>query len=61
MKLILKQELISKAGIWIAKKRYAQWVINQEGNPVDKLDVKGIDVVRSSYPAAFRKFLSEVL
>ena len=57
----IKQELISKAGIWIAKKRYAQWVINQEGNPCDKLDVKGIDVVRSSYPAAFRKFLSEVL
>ena len=57
----IKQELISRAGIWIAKKRYAQWVINQEGNPCDKLDVKGIDVVRSSYPAAFRKFLSEVL
>jgi len=57
----IKQELISRAGIWIAKKRYAQWVINQEGHPCDKLDVKGIDVVRSSYPAAFRKFLSEVL
>jgi len=57
----IKQELISKAGIWIAKKRYAQWVINQEGHPCDKLDVKGIDVVRSSYPAAFRIFLGKVL
>jgi len=57
----IKQELISKAGIWIAKKRYAQWVINQEGHPCDKLDVKGIDVVRSNYPAAFRIFLGKVL
>tara|TARA_B100001093_G_C26852649_1_gene1025828 strand:- start:2182 stop:4710 length:2529 start_codon:yes stop_codon:yes gene_type:complete len=57
----IKQELISKAGIWIAKKRYAQWVINQEGHPVDKLDVKGIDVVRSNFPTAMRKFLADVL
>jgi len=57
----IKQELISRAGIWIAKKRYAQWVINQEGYPVNKIDVKGIDVVRSNYPAAFRIFLGKVL
>ena len=57
----IKQELISKSGIWIAKKRYAQWVINQEGHPCDKLDVKGIDVVRSSFPAAMRTFLADVL
>jgi len=57
----IKQELISRAGIWIAKKRYAQWVINQEGHPVDKLDVKGIDVVRSNFPTAMRKFLADVL
>ena len=57
----IKQELISKSGIWIAKKRYAQWVINQEGHAVDRLDVKGIDVVRSSFPAAMRTFLANVL
>jgi DNA polymerase elongation subunit (family B) len=57
----IKKEFVSKAGIWIAKKRYAQWIISDNGVPVDKLDVKGLDVVRSSYPAAFRKFMSEVL
>jgi DNA polymerase elongation subunit (family B) len=57
----IKKEYVSKAGIWIAKKRYAQWIISDNGVPVDKLDVKGLDVVRSSYPAAFRKFMSEVL
>ena len=28
---------------------------------VSKLDVKGLDVVRSSFPPAFRKFMAEVL
>jgi DNA polymerase elongation subunit (family B) len=57
----IKKEFVSKSGIWIAKKRYAQWIISDNGVPVDKLDVKGLDVVRSSYPAAFRTFMSEVL
>ena len=57
----IKQELVAKAGIWIAKKRYAQWIVNAEGYPVNKLDVKGLDVVRSSFPPAFRKFMAEVL
>ena len=57
----IKKEYVSKSGIWIAKKRYAQWIISDNGVPVDKLDVKGLDVVRSSYPAAFRKFMSEIL
>ena len=57
----IKQEFVAKAGIWIAKKRYAQWLINQEGHTISRLDVKGMDVVRSSFPVAFRKFMSEVL
>ena len=57
----IKQENVAKAGLWIAKKRYAQWIINVEGHTVSKLDVKGLDVVRSSFPPAFRKFMAEVL
>ena len=57
----IKQENVAKAGLWIAKKRYAQWIINIEGHTVSKLDVKGLDVVRSSFPPAFRKFMAEVL
>lgn len=57
----IKQEFVAKAGIWIAKKRYAQWLINQEGHTISRLDVKGLDVVRSSFPPAFRKFMAEVL
>lgn len=60
-RLEIKKEFVSKSGIWLAKKRYAQWIISDNGVPVDKLDVKGLDVVRSSFPKAFRKFMSEVL
>ena len=57
----IKQETIARSGIWIAKKRYAQWIINNEGIDVNKLDVKGIDVVRSNFPEAFRKLMKDVL
>jgi DNA polymerase elongation subunit (family B) len=57
----IKKEFVSRSGIWIAKKRYAQWIVAENGIPMDRLDVKGLDVVRSSYPAEFRKLMSEVL
>lgn len=60
-RLQIKKEFVSRSGIWLAKKRYAMWIVAENGLPVDKLDVKGLDVVRSSYPAEFRKFMSEVL
>jgi len=60
-RLEIKKEYVAKSGIWIAKKRYAQWIISDNGVPVDKLDVKGLDVVRSSFPKAFGELMSTVL
>jgi DNA polymerase elongation subunit (family B) len=57
----IKKEYISKAGFWVAKKRYAQWMILKNGIPCDKLDVKGLDVVRSSFPKAFQDYMSGML
>jgi len=57
----IKKEYISKAGFWVAKKRYAQWMILKNGIPCDKLDVKGLDVVRSSFPKAFQDFMAKTL
>lgn len=58
-----KQEVISKTSFWLAKKRYAQWIIHKEGALLEhpELEVKGIDVVRTSFPAAFRKFMDSFL
>jgi len=58
-----KQEVISKTSFWLAKKRYAQWIIHKEGTLLDKpeLEIKGIDVVRTSFPIAFRVFVKSFL
>lgn len=58
-----KQEVISKASFWLAKKRYAQWIIHKEGALLKQpeLEVKGIDVVRTSFPSSFRKFMDTFL
>lgn len=57
----IKQELIARRAFWITKKRYAQWIVVKEGFPIEKLDVKGLDVVRSSFPTTFRNLLKQVL
>ena len=57
----IKQEVISKSAFWVTKKRYGQWIINDGGFECDKLDVKGLDIVRSNFPVAFRKLMSDVL
>ena len=57
----IKQEVIAKSAFWVTKKRYGQWIINDGGTPCEKLDVKGLDIVRSSFPPAFRDFMTKVL
>ena len=56
-----KQEVIAKTSFWLAKKRYAQFIINKGGIECDELEVKGIDVVRTSFPLRFRKFMEQFL
>jgi DNA polymerase elongation subunit (family B) len=56
-----KQEVIAKSSFWLAKKRYCQFIINKGGVECDELEVKGIDVVRTSFPAKFRVFMKEIL
>jgi len=57
----IKQECIAKSAFWVAKKRYGQWIINDGGVVCDKLDVKGLDIVRSNFPPAMRDLMTQVL
>ena len=57
----IKQETIAKGGFWVSKKRYAQWIINDNTVDCDKLDVKGLDVKRSSFPTYFKEVMERVL
>jgi DNA polymerase elongation subunit (family B) len=62
-RLVIKGESVVQTGIWIAKKRYAlKKVYDLEvGMDVDKLVVKGLDVVRSTFPPAFAKFMKGMM
>lgn len=66
----IKQEYVSESGFWVAKKRYAQKIVMEKGVSIEamtkgekkwKLDVKGMDVVRSNFPKSFREFMSKLL
>lgn len=58
----IKQEMIGERAFWgSAKKRYAIKVILNNGMNVEYYDIKGFDVVRSSFPPFFRKKLKNIL
>lgn len=59
----IKGESVASTGFWVTKKRYAlDKVYDLETNQdVNKLVVKGLDVVRSSFPKAFREFMTQML
>ena len=57
----IKQECVAKSAFWVTKKRYGQWIINDGGFKCDRLDVKGLDIVRSNFPKAMRELMTEVL
>ena len=56
----IKGETIARSGIWITKKRYAMLKVydlekNTEVDP--KLIVKGLDIVRSTFPIVFKQYM----
>ena len=59
----IKGEKIARTGLWVAKKRYALWTVYdlEKGMAKEKLVVKGLDVVRSSFPPAFAEFMKSTL
>ena len=60
-RFVFKQEVVAPNGIFISKKRYSLWIIDQEGMRVDELLVKGIDIVRSNFPKSFKVLLTDVI
>lgn len=52
----LKQEVILERGYFAGKRRYAQFIVNKEGVPVEELDIKGLDLMKSNFPKYFKTF-----
>lgn len=60
-RLTFEREILAKSGIFVAKKKYTLWVVNEEGVDVDKIQTKGLDLIQSSCPEAIRSRLQDVV
>lgn len=56
-----KQEVIAKSALFVAKKKYSIWCVDEEGIPTDKLKTTGLEIVRSETPAAVKPKLKHVM
>lgn len=57
-----KEELIIKRCMYMnVKKKYASWIINKEGKKTDKLNIVGMEVVRSDYAPFTKRMMSDVI
>jgi DNA polymerase elongation subunit (family B) len=52
----LKQEVICTGLLTTGKRRYAMYVTNKEGVPVEELDMKGLELMKSNMNKLFKKF-----
>ena len=59
--IVFKQEIVCKAALFIKKKKYGFHVVNNEGVDDDKIDVTGLEIIRSETPSAFKIILKKVL
>jgi len=59
----IKGESVASTGFWVSKKRYALDKVYdlETSQDVSKMVVKGLDVVRSSFPKAFGDFMRQML
>ncbi len=60
----IAEDVIAKSAIWLAKKRYAMLKVYDMELKKDldsKLDAKGIDIVRSSFPIKFKTIMEEMI
>lgn len=62
-KIFFKREAIADNCLWVAKKRYAMNVLDNEGVRYETPDLKvlGLEIVRSSTPGPVRKSLKEAM
>ena len=60
-KIAFKQEIIAKTALFVKKKKYAYWLLNDEGVPTNKIKVTGLEIVRSESAEAIRPRLTHIM
>ncbi len=56
-----KAEIVCPKALFLAPKMYCYHVINDEGFSTDRIDAKGIEIVRSNSPKVFRNALKDLI
>jgi hypothetical protein len=57
----LKPEFIIQSAYWSGKRRYAQFLVDKEGIPIEKLVVMGLDIMKSNFPPYFKDFGEKII
>jgi len=57
-----KQEVIAQRGFFLdVKKKYALWIINNEGVDTEEFDIKGLITKRSDYPTLTKEKIMDII
>lgn len=59
--IVFKQEIVCKSALFITPKKYGYHLVNEEGVPKDKIDVTGLEIIRSETPSGFKDALRDML
>lgn len=60
-RFLFKREAIADIGIFLEKKRYVLHVLDDEGIPCSKFKYTGVEVVRSTMPAAIKPYVKKII
>lgn len=60
-KIFFKREGICRRVAFLQKKRYAMWVLNNEGVETNKIKVVGLEIVRSTTPLIIQDTLEDIV
>ena len=60
-KITWETEKIIKTGLWIKKKKYACFVVVEDGIHKEKISITGLEIIRSETPLIFKEGLKVVL
>jgi len=60
-KIQFEQEVIAKTALFVKKKKYTYWCVDEDGTPTDKLEVSGLEIVRSDSSEGVRTRIKDIM
>ena len=60
-RFVFKREMIADVGVFLQKKRYVLHILDDEGIAMDKYKYTGVEVVRSTMPAAIKPYVKNII